>query len=216
MSYVCWSAIYEGASDDAYFNVLIPRVMDELILTKGIRNSTVPTAPAIKFSRGSVEVVAAQVCEAKQAFHLIFIHADTGGRALETGLAGRSTEYCEALSRLCDWPPARCITVIPRHETEAWALADPQAVTEALGYSGHAHEIGLPANAGTAERLVDPKATLAEAGKAVRGRRSVIPSSALFPAIAQRQSLQALRASKSFRDFETKVALALKDLGCTK
>jgi hypothetical protein len=109
--------------------------------------------------------------------------------------------------------PVRCITVAPRHETEAWILADPQAVTTALGYLGTPASIGLPANAHQAERLGDPKATLTQAMAHVRGRRRHLDIKQIVPAIAQRQSLARLRHAGSFAVFEAGLVAALADLG---
>lgn len=160
-----------------------------------------------------MEEVAKEACGARAAFHFVFIHADTGGRGLENGLEQRSTPYCEAMYTVCNWPPVRCITVSPRHETEAWMLADPQAVTAALGYLGTPASIGLPANAHQAERLGDAKATLTQAMAHVRGRRRHLDIKQIVPAIAQRQSLAKLRHAGSFTVFEANLLAALADLG---
>jgi hypothetical protein len=214
MTYVSWAALYEGASDAAYFGVLLPRIMDELILARGVGNATVPTTPAILLNRGDVASVANEACEARDAFHLVFIHADTGGRSLEQRLAQRSTAYCEAMHAICAWNPARCIAIAPRHETEAWVLCDPTAVMGALGFGGNIEDVGLPRNAAAAERLTDPKTVLNEVIRRIRGRRREASATNLYPAIAQRQNLAILRRSESFAALEASVAMALINLGC--
>ena len=216
MTYLSWAALYEGKDDKAYFDVLIPRVMEEITLLHGTRTSTIPPNPAVTLSRGPVDKVASEACEAQEAFHLMFVHADTGGRNLEAGLEARSRSYCQAMHEKCDWPPRRCILISPRHETEAWILADPDAVTKAPGYSGPADRIGLPANAKAAEKLVDPKQVLADAANAVRNRNRPSNVQQISAAIAQRQSIELLRQSKSFGDFEAELHRALADLGCVE
>ena len=214
MTYVCWAALYEGPTDSAYFEVLIPRVMEELVRRHGTRLSTIPTAPAVLLSRGAPAEVASEACSAREAFHLCFVHADTGGRNLAAAIDERSTAYCAAMRAECNWPPARCIVVSPRKETEAWVLADGAAVTSALGYSDTPSSLGLPADAEAAERLADPKATLRAAMESVRGRRRPIATSDIFAAIAQRQSLTALRGASSFSAFENRLRAGLVSLGC--
>jgi hypothetical protein len=214
MTYICWGVMYEGDTDAAYFDILIPRVMEDLVISRGIRNSTIPSASAIRLRRGRVTEVAREACAAREAFHLVFIHADSGGRNLATGLDERSEAYCRAMKDLCDWPPVRCITIAPSHETEAWVLVDPQAVVSALGYRGSPAEIGLPVSAGQAERLPDPKAVLASAVIRVRGRGRPFDAKQIFPAIAQRQSLATLRQARSYAGFEANLLSALADLGC--
>jgi hypothetical protein len=82
VTYLCWAALYEGTTDHVYFDILIPRLMDDIILRRGTRNVTIPTAPAVRLQRGPVAEVAREACAAREAFHLVFIHADTGGRNL--------------------------------------------------------------------------------------------------------------------------------------
>lgn len=214
MTYVSWAALYEGPSDRAYFDVLLPRIMEEMILIKGTRISTIPDFPILRLPRRSVEETAAEACKARDAFHIIFIHADTGGANVKSSLTRRSVAYCNAMNRLCDWPERRCIAVTPRHEMEAWVLADPEAVLGALGYRGSIASLGLPSSGADAERLPDPKRVLNNAIQEVRGRRRLADATQLLPAIAQRQSLSALRRAASFRECEIKVAAALAGLGC--
>ena len=214
MIYLSWAAMYEGADDAAYFNVLIPRVMEEITLQHGTRISTIPANPAVIIPRGAIGKVSKKACLARQAFHLIFFHADTGGRNLEAGLDARASDYCKAMYKECDWPARRCVVIAPRHETEAWILADPHAVTAALGYAGAPGSIGLPATAKAAEKLPDPKQTLMAAVRAVRKGSRSVDVQQIAAAISQRQSLHLLRYADSFADLETNLHHALADLGC--
>jgi Domain of unknown function (DUF4276) len=214
MMYVSWAVLYEGSTDQGYFDVIVPRLMDDIVMTYGVRHSTIPAAPSIRLRRAAIEQVATEACGARDAFHLVFIHADTGGRSLEKGVATRSSAYCDAMRELCGWPPIRCILIVPRHETEAWVLADPTAVAAALGFNGSAASIGLPADALAAAGLSDPKAVLEAAIRQVRGRRARTSTERIFPAVAQRQSLSELRRSPSFAAFESAVRSALADIGC--
>ena len=213
MIYVAWAVLYEGETDATYFNVLIPRLMEDLAIA-GTKLPTIPVLPAIRLRRAGPEDVAKEACSASEAFFVVFIHADTGGRAISSSLPQRSVAYCEAMRRQCGWRSERCVLISPRHETEAWALADPRAVTDTLGYRGTPASIGLPLTAAEAEQLVDPKATLSRAVAEVRGRRRTVDLTQILPAIAQRQAFTELRKSASFRDFEAKVRTALDDLGC--
>jgi len=214
MTFVCWAAHYEGPSDALYFDSLITRLMDDAIRRNGVRMSTVATSPALLFRRGTDESVAQELCETSDSFYIAFIHSDTGGRNLEGRIGERGGRVCERANELCGWDMHRCVLLTPRHEMEAWALADPDAVCESLGYRGSHEDLGLPSNANQAERLIDPKATLAEAIRRVRGSRRAKMPEYLFPAIAQRQSLTALRGSASFNDFEARLERALRSLGC--
>jgi hypothetical protein len=85
-------------------------------------------------------------------------------------------------------------------------------VLDALGYRGAPAELGLPGGAEQAEVHPDPKGCLDSALRLVRGPRGSRAGS-LLPAIAQRQSIDALRRSKSFQELERSLHTALGDLG---
>ena len=154
MSYVSWAIFCEGRSDGLYLEVMVARLMEDIVAREGIRTVDIPQVPAIRLgSRGrGVGEVAVEACESRQAFELVFIHGDTGGRALEAKVAARSENYCDRMSHLCAWPPERCLAITPRHETEAWILADPLAVLSALGYRGRSSDIGLRSRGRTHRR----------------------------------------------------------------
>lgn len=218
MRYVSWAAFYEGPSDALYLDVLLPRIIRDLIAREGTRLVDVPDTPAVKIgAKGrSVEKVAEEACAFCEAYDVIFIHVDMGGRGLAQGSMNRADAYCAALKAFCDWPVERCIAITPRHEIEAWLLADGEAVTGALGYNGDPTEVGLPIDARAAERLNDPKQVLSVAIEKVAGRRRVQRVDRLFPAIAQRQRLELLRRSSSFVDFEERLHGCLRTIGCLR
>lgn len=214
MRYLSWAVFYEGSSDALYLDVLLPRIVRDLILREGANLVEMADSPAVRVGSKdrSIAAVANEACAFSDAFDVLFIHADTGGRGQEQGLGRRADAYCMALQERCNWPTTRCVTITPRHETEAWLLADGEAVTAALGYNGDPQDAGLPANAHDAERLADPKNTLAAAVATISGRRRRPNIETIFPAVAQRQRLDALRQSASFRDLEERIRVCLRSL----
>jgi hypothetical protein len=214
MRYLGWAVFYEGPSDAMYFDVLVPRILRDMILQEGEGLVEVADSPSVRvgIKDRSSDAVAKEACAFSKAFDVIFIHADTGGRGVEQGLGQRANAYCAAMHERCHWPPDRCVTITPRHETEAWLLADGFAVTDALGYRGDPVAVGLPVNAHEAERLVDPKGTLRAAVEEISGRRKRPNIETIFPAIAQRQRLDTLRQALSFRHFEDGIRTCLRSL----
>ena len=212
--YLAYALFCEESSDYSYFEILLPRVIESTVLRVGRVTVDVPERPAVRLGRRgrTVDEVAAEACDRREAFHVVFVHADTGGRAQLARIGHRSRAYCEKMHELCEWRLERCVLLRPASMTESWALADPQAVLDTLGYRGTPSELGLPADAEQAEDHPNPKACLDSALRAARGtRRSRVDS--LLPAIAQRQSIDALGRSKSFQEFEVGLERALLDLG---
>lgn len=214
MTYLPWAAFCEGPSDHAYFEVLLPRLMDEISRIDGQRNVVIPDSPvAVKAADRSGEAVAAEICKNADAIRIVFVHADTGGRAAEDTLHARSHRFCELANERCGWSLDQCVVIAPRHETEAWVLADADAVLDALGYAGSAADLGLPSTAALAEALPDPKGILSAAIDEVVGRRRRPGPSLYFARIAQAQSIDALRRSRSFRQLETDLRRAMSSFG---
>ena len=181
--YLAYALFCEGSSDFAYFEVLIPRLIDSIVSEFGVRPVDRPDTPTLRLGQPnrSVDAVAMEACRARGAFHLAFIHADTGGRNQEGALDGRSVAYCRNMHEICDFPQPRCVLLLPRRETEAWALADPNAVLEAMGYRGPAAGLGLPSNASEAEDHQNPKSCLSSALRRVsnnprRRARTLLPA----------------------------------------
>ncbi len=212
--YLAYALFCEGASDYSYFEVLVPRVIESTVLKVGKTPVDVPERPSLRLGRKgrSVDVVAREACDGREAFHVVFVHADTGGRGQRAKLPERSTAYCRRMHEECELPRARCVLLRPASMMESWALADPAAVLDTLGYRGTPAELGLPTGAEQAEAHPDPKGCLDSALLAVRGPRRSRGDS-LLPAIAQRQSMDALRRSTSFQELERDLRTALGDLG---
>lgn len=210
--YLSWSAYYEGATDAQYFNILIPRVLDEIIRAAGKRPCDVAEYPALEFGikNRSFDDVAAQICERKNEFHIIFVHADLGGRSLAAGVRQRREQLIQKAQEICGFDPQVAVMLSPKKELEAWALADPAAVKAALGVKEISPDL-LPATPTEAEGLQDPKENLDAIIKNATGRSS--DSHNILVRIAQEQNIDELRRAVSFRDFESSLRIALNYAG---
>ena len=172
--YLAYALFCEGASDYSYFEVLLPRVIESIVLKAGRVTVDVPERPAVRLGRRgrTVDEVAAEACGRREAFHIVFVHADTGGRGQLAKVGYRSRTYCEKMHELCELRSERCVLLRPASMTESWALADPQAVLDALGYRGVPSDLDLPAGAEQAEVHPNPKVCLGSALRSVRGPRN--------------------------------------------
>lgn len=213
--YLSLALFAEGTSDHEYLEPILVRSLEDIAAREGRRAITL-SQTVIRLSTGARDVasVAAEICAGMgnpPPFHIVFIHADTGGRSTERSLAQRSASFCRAARDACGWRCDRCVIVTPRHETEAWVIADPAAVAATLGVA-RAGKLGLPADARVAEKLPDPKAVLEQVlGQVARGRRRRVED--LYSSIAQRQDLAKLRVSRSFAAFEEGLRAALRSYG---
>lgn len=213
--YLSWALYAEGNSDRDYFEALLPRVLEEIILKDGNFSVDIPTNYAVSLgaSGRAVNEVAEEACAAKAAFELLFIHADTGGRALEEGIENRAQAYVNQMNHLCALRVDRAVIIAPKHETEAWLLADRDALLATLGYRDPGNALNLPSDADKAEKLPDPKAVLRSAVDAIYGNRMTAKRDVNFGSIALQQDLRILRGSASYRKFEADLRASLSTWG---
>lgn len=213
--YISWALFVEGQSDAEYFSVLLPRVIEDIVLTTDGPAAVIPELPVGVFGirNRNFELASQAICKAKESFHLLFVHSDTGGRALEDQIASRTTALCQMLNDLCNIRNESCICITPRHETEAWGLADQDAIRSVFGLRANFDFDELSDNPAAVEQISDPKLTAKKILERLTfGRRN---SNRHFPyaAIAQRQDISTLRLLPSFTDFESRVRRALRHLG---
>lgn len=215
MTYISWSIYVEGPTDAEYLKVLIPRVIGYLLSQSDGPLSTVPESPAFTFGipRLDLEKIAKKVCEGSEAFHILFVHGDTGGRALAEQLNHRTCALCERIEAVCGFQRSRCIIVAPNRETEAWTLADISAVRQVFGLAAGVPLQGMPATPTAVEHLQDPKQVtqdfLGRVSGGARRRRPRWP----FESIAQKQDIELLLQVPSFRSFSDALKEALRGLG---
>lgn len=216
MKYLGWAVFYEGKSDAFYLDVLIPKILRDVIAnSNGGDIVEVPDQPSAKLGANGRDVnsVAKEACEFSDAFELLFIHSDKGGRGLQKTLDARSKAYCEAIEKECGIPHTQCVCITPKHETEAWILADPNAVLDSVGIVGEPTDFDLPSAPKEAEKLKDPKSAFQNALDKMNVRPRSRASSFLFPAIANRQNLQEVYRMSEIRALRDQVQASLTSLG---
>lgn len=210
--YISWAAYYEGRTDASYFNILIPRVLEVVLREEGVRAYDVGISPSIEFGVNNRDFAsnAEEICARRSEFHLLFVHADSGGRSLRSSLEERREALVEAAVEKCEFDRGSAVLLSPQREMEAWAIADGAAVEAAFGVS-HLPPKLLPRSPKEAERHHDPKAVLQEVSRYVGRRRNDV--SGILVRIAQEQDIRRLREARSFAEFEDSLRLALKHGG---
>lgn len=203
--FVTWASVYEGSTDASYFDILLPRVLNDILLQHGSRPVGVADFPAVRLGERGREIakIATEICENRDAFALLFIHADMGGREQEKTALERALSHANAANELCGFQiEENAQAILPKKEMEAWALTDGDAICNALGFTGDRSSLNLPIQPVHAESVPDPKAAMLHILKSVK--RKVRPSdpARLLASIAQIQSLDRLRLCPSYTEFE--------------
>lgn len=213
MTYVSWAIFVEGSTDHDYLAGLIPRCIEDIVFRSRGAAAEVPDAPAVVFGIGSRDfnTAAEEICKAKEAFELLFVHSDTGGRALEAAIEARTTALIANAQARCGLRMDRCIVVAPKKETEAWCLADTNALRKNFGVPNAFAFPMLPGNPAGVENLQDPKLTMDEVIDSLPSKRK---GKFPFSGVAQCQEINNLmRAVPSFEAFYLSLASALGTFG---
>lgn len=216
MIYLNWALYCEGATDRQYLEVIIPRVLEHVAMNVGGPVAIVPQEPLGRFGvrSRSFDGEAQKISDISDALFILFVHADAGGRALREGVDARAQGLCARVHALCEFPMARCVSVVPDRETEAWCLASLGALSQATGIgeqalARHCQQVGRHA-----EAVAEPKEYLLNAlqnssGRRRRATRIGIP----YASIAQFQSIEALMPLPSFNDFYQATRIAMQEVG---
>lgn len=198
--------VSEGASDDAFLPAVLQRSAEDVCPVGTQVDDVLP----VRAARGpaSVADMVRALAQHRGGFGVIAVHHD--------GASDPRDVYRRWVVRLHDlWLAAGftepVVGVVPVRETEAWALADAEALRFLLGWSSSS-TLGLPERGVELEKLTDPKAAL----RALFERQHRWNPQYLTR-LSQLASLERLRELPSFRRWEDDLAGALQALpGFTK
>lgn len=108
-------------------------------------------------------------------------------------------------------PDSFAVGIVPVRETEAWVMADGEALRNALGVRLSDHELGVPKNPKDVEGLADPKKSFERACR--NRRRSRGPSPTVYlPRLGETIRLEILDRVPAFERFRADLVAALRDL----
>lgn len=199
MTYLTLALWAEGPSDGPFLRPFLRRVLIEHVLqtrwTVDIAEEFIALpdpSPTLARDVGICNAVSARRTE----ISFLFIHGDGAGRPDRA----RARTVQPAIDQILKTPsPPRCIGVVPKHETEAWMLADRVALGKAPGVDPERLSEFPALN--EVERLIDPKQRIASIRGAVRrgNRRSPLLD---LRQIGEAVSLDLLRRLDAFRTFE--------------
>lgn len=218
MPYLGLALFAEGGSDHHFLRPLLRRATESACLLDGsapveLGDVLELHSPRELTGEDRATRIAAAAREARGAWHLLFVHTDAGGDP-EKARRERIDPAAALVHGDQLFGNSRVVGVLPVRETEAWALADGDAVRFAFGTNRSNEDLGLVRRPRDVERVLDPKAMLQEAyRKAVgRPRRASRTSPGFLDIIGERASLDVLREVPSYALFEDALRQALRHL----
>ncbi len=216
------TALYaEGRSDERFLPRIIQRAAVDLLSRRGRRVVDVlePTllTPDEKQSRAE-DILA--VARKASGYHALFIHADADAPTPDRAYTERIEPGVMRVRSARTSGAAVCadlIPVIPIQATEAWLLADADALRAVIGTNARSADLGIPLVPHEIEGLANPKQRLSEIVRramAVRPRRRRnLDIGELYEPLADRIHLAQLERLPAYQQFSDDLARTLASLG---
>lgn len=214
MHYLGLALYAEGANDYRFLCPLLLRLCEDVCAQAtqrvDIGDVLALSDPSDEVGAPRAERIAKSAIDASSAWNLLFVHADADSDA-EAAFRDRVLPGLE-LVRDAGIGRVEGIAVVPVRETEAWTLADGDALRAVLGTTLGDQDLGIGFRGRALERVTDPKQMLniAFAAAQPRGRRSRVGVSHLLNALGEQVALNRLRDLPSFAKVESELRSALR------
>ena len=198
----------EGPTDRRFLEPIIRRLLAEVLRSSADAVEIYPFVDPAPASRRLVDAIAA-VRACGGSINLLFVHADGKGQARRA-----MTERVEPILAASRSERLAGVAVVPVHETEAWALADGDALRAVFGTTASNTDLGIPGSPDEVERLPDPKQVLRSAYRRATGGRSGRRNGLPVPLalLGERVGLEALHRLQAFQVFQEDTREALLTL----
>ena len=218
MRYLGLALYSEGPTDDRFLGPLLHRLCQQLCHEHAtqlidISNvlSLIDAGPDREKPRE--ERIEHAALSARGAWNILFVHGDGAADPV------RAIQNCVApgLLKVHENPlfqGSAGVAVVPVRETEAWVLADGDALRAVFGTRLTDAELGIPSNPPRVEKLTDPKSVLENAFKATNPskRRARAGAAALMDALGDRVAIEKLRLVPSFQKLDLELLHALRQI----
>lgn len=217
MRYLGMALYAEGPTDYYFLKPLVRRLCEELCARQSEERLEIGDVlelddPADRRDESREDRITAAASAAQGAWHILFIHADGASQPDRA----REDQISPAIRRLEMELGAGygSVAVVPIRETEAWLLADGNALRQAFGTSRTNKDLGIPTTPREVERIADPKQVLNAACLAAttRGRGRRRAASAYFELIGELVSLEELLKVPAFKTFHDELCGTLQRL----
>lgn len=204
--------IREGPSDEWFLAPLLQRALDCLVCEKFDGVVEILPIRSLRADHQRPEDVLAAAERANGVFDVLLYHHDGAPTRHSADVVGRMRTAWQVRNG-----PEPLVPVVPVRETEAWVLADREALAGTLSIRTATVEKAVPAKAADVEALIDPKQILRSLVRPAVGMRARRRHHELyegfFDRLATRVSIERLREFPSFAAWWDEMTQALEGLG---
>ncbi|MCF8307515.1 MAG: DUF4276 family protein [Bacteroidales bacterium] len=200
----------EGPTDERFLPTIVKRSIEDILIELGDKQYDVHDPHIIPKKGHNFSEQVYNAAWQANGYHFLAVHSDADdpdrNRVWEDKInpafqivRDRSEELCKDL-----------LAVIPVQMTEAWMLADREALQEEIGY-----DISIPRYANI-ERIADPKADLkrilSQSQSSESRRRRKLEIADIYQPLASNVHLEKLNHLPSYQKFRTELIELLQKL----
>jgi len=220
MNTIIFALYAEGRTDERFLPLIIQRTAIDILIRRGKKIVYVADPAVLVLENPEPSSRAERILRAAQqasGYHALIVHADADHPTAYQAMKERIQPGFERVLTERDKNEVcrQLVPIIPIRMTEAWMLADIEALQEVIGTDLDAERLGISKKRNI-ESDTDPKQTIKEAVRNAEAnsspRRRRIKLASLYEPLAGRirlERLQSLSAYRQFADDLTKTLAAL-------
>lgn len=212
-------ALYcEGPTDQLFLSIIIQRSSRKILEQYKQGSINISRVETIKINKTGLrrDECVFQAASKAAKYHVLIVHADADHPTREKALLERFQPGYRLVQQAEEKICKNLLPIIPVRMTEAWMLADHEAMQDVLETALRVQELGLPSKARQVESDPDPKHTLRQIMQracAERSRRHrAVDLRSLYAPLARRINLERLGNVPSYKQFVKDLTETLKIL----
>lgn len=205
MRYLASALVAEGATDDRFLRPLLSRALEEVCYREFDEMVEVSEVQVLRGYGGphAVPKIVGLVDDQPDSYKVVFVHRDQGANPSRV-----HAEWVEPLRAQWGDRAERLVMVVPVRETEAWMLADGNALRAVLRVSWPDNQLGVPSAPRRVEEIADPKRVLQRVGARISRAFT-----GYYERLGEEVSIDALRRVPAFRQWWDDTCDALTQVG---
>lgn len=200
--------------------MLVQRTAEHLLREHGLItadvNDPVIINDDVQSARRALESRVLEAARKASGCHALIIHADSDYPTRDRAYQERFLPGADLVHRTSGAICKSLIPVIPVRSTEAWMLADSEALSSVIGIDIDLEAVGIPVQASQVENIAHPKDVLnhviRSTSSSTSGRRRRINAASIHEPLARVVRLDRLLQVPSFRQFADDLLAVLRDL----
>ena len=217
MKQLAMALFAEGSADHQFIRIVAQRTAERILNQYSSMLVDVLDPHIVERSQGRQASKILDAAYASYGFHLLLVHADADARTRDAALADRIEPGRQLVllaskdgEKVCD----SVVPVIPIQMTEAWMMADSDALIAVIGTQASQTDLELPSRPLQVESLADPKLKLRDVlgiaqSRRPRRRRRELKISDLYEPLARMVRLDRLKLVPAYLRFHEDLTQAL-------